>query len=140
MIEAANKIIEEEFPPGYQVTISGSLASDGAITERMVNGKVRNIIQICVFTIAIASTLLRSILGGALVAIPLAFSIAVIFGVMGLFGIPLDVGTAAIAAMAVGIGIYSPQPAGAILAVLMAVQMGINAYRVSSYGGKRVGN
>ena len=42
--------------------------------------------------------------------------------------------TLAFAAMAVGIRIYAPQPGAAIMAVLMAVQMGINAYRVNNYG------
>jgi predicted RND superfamily exporter protein len=39
-----------------------------------------------------------------LVATPLALAVAFNFGVMGLFGIPLDALTSAIAAMAVGIG------------------------------------
>src|SRR5204862_6440976 len=67
-------------------------------------GKLRNIVQIAVITLAIASILLRSLLGGLLVALPLALTVAVNFGVMGLLGIPLDTVTSAISAMAVGIG------------------------------------
>ena len=37
-------------------------------------------------------------------AIPLALAVVTNFGVMGLFAIPLDIGTATISAMAVGIG------------------------------------
>lgn len=104
MIERAKRILDEEMPIGYEVAISGSLASDGALTETMVSGKVRNIIQIGIFTVVIASVLLRSVLGGALVAVPLACAVAIISFVMGALKIPLDIGTAAIAAMAVGIG------------------------------------
>src|SRR5262249_34242475 len=52
----------------------------------------------------IAAALLRSFVGGLLVVVPLALSVAVNFGVMGLLGIPLDLTTSAISAMAVGIG------------------------------------
>src|SRR4029077_10256940 len=60
--------------------------------------------QIALITIVIASILLRSLLGGLLVVLPLALTVAVNFGVMGLLGIPLDAVTSAISAMAVGIG------------------------------------
>src|SRR6185503_13961106 len=70
----------------------------------MIHGKIRNITQIALITIAIAALLLRSLLGGLLVAVPLVLAVAVNFGVMGLFGIPLDALTSAISAMAVGIG------------------------------------
>ena len=58
-------------------------------------------VQTCALPI---SLLLRSLVGGLLVALPLALAVAVNFGVMGLLHIPLDAMTSAIAAMAVGIG------------------------------------
>jgi predicted RND superfamily exporter protein len=70
----------------------------------MVGGKLRNIAQIAAITIIVASLLLRSIVGGLLVVLPLAITVIVNFGVMGAFGIPLDTLTSAISAMAVGIG------------------------------------
>ena len=70
----------------------------------MVEGKLRNILQIGLITIIVSALLLRSVLGGLLVAVPLALAVAVNFGVMGLLGVPLDTMTAAISAMAVGIG------------------------------------
>src|SRR5437773_1965650 len=96
--------VARTFPPGYRVRYSGTLASTAAATEVMVHGKLRNIVQIAVITLAIASLLLRSVVGGLLVAMPLGLTVAVNFGVMGLLGIPLDTITSAISAMAVGIG------------------------------------
>ena len=52
----------------------------------------------------ITSILLRSLAGGLLVLLPLATSALVNLGLMGWTGIPLSMGTAAISAMAVGIG------------------------------------
>src|SRR5207249_6145964 len=94
----------ESFPPGYRVRYTGTLASTAAATEVMVHGKIQNILQIAVITIVISALLLRSLVGGLLVAVPLALAVAVNFGVMGLLGIPLDTMTSAISAMAVGIG------------------------------------
>jgi predicted RND superfamily exporter protein len=104
LIALARDEIAHRFPAGYRVRFTGTLASTAAVTEVMVHGKIRNIIQIAIITTVIASLLLRSWLGGLLVALPLALSIAVNFGVMGLLGIPLDNVTSAISAMAVGIG------------------------------------
>jgi hypothetical protein len=104
LIATAEEQVAKTFPPGYRVRFTGSLASSAAAAEVMVHGKLRNIVQIALITLAIASLLLRSLLGGLLVAMPLGLTIAVNFGVMGLLGIPLDTVTSAISAMAVGIG------------------------------------
>jgi uncharacterized protein len=104
LIARAEDQVVRTFPPGYRVRFSGTLASTAAATEVMVHGKLRNILQIAVITLVIASLLLRSVVGGILVAMPLGLTVAVNFGVMGLLGIPLDTITSAISAMAVGIG------------------------------------
>src|SRR5207253_994729 len=104
LIALAEDEVARTFPPGYRVRYTGSLASNAAAAEVMVHGKLRNILQIALITVAIASLLLRSVLGGLLVALPLVLAVAVNFGAMGLLGIPLDSITAAISAMAVGIG------------------------------------
>jgi predicted RND superfamily exporter protein len=104
LIGIADDWARRTFPPGYTVRYTGTLASTAAVTEVMVHGKLRNIAQIAAITVAVASLLLRSIVGGLLVALPLAITVLVNFGVMGAFGIPLDTLTSAISAMAVGIG------------------------------------
>ncbi len=104
LIAVAQDVVARTFPPGYRVRYTGSLASTAAATEVMVHGKIRNILQIALITFCIAALLLRSVTGGLLVATPLALTVAVNFGVMGLLGIPLDTVTSMISAMAVGIG------------------------------------
>jgi len=104
LIALAADQVAKTFPPGYRVGYTGTLASSAAAAEVMVHGKLRNIVQIALITLAVASILLRSLLGGFLVALPLVLTVAVNFGVMGLLGIPLDTVTSAISAMAVGIG------------------------------------
>ena len=107
----ANQLIERlrvrlagAFADDIRVEITGSLASSEAINEVMVQGKMLNIIQVATIILIVASVTLRSLIGGLLVAIPLALAVVTNFAVMGIFGIPLDIGTSTISAMAVGIG------------------------------------
>jgi uncharacterized protein len=104
LIERARALAQEHLPPGISVRYTGTLASTAAATEVMVRGKLQNIGQIAVITWIVAAVLLRSFTGGLLVVLPLALTVAVNFGVMSLFGLPLDSITSAISAMAVGIG------------------------------------
>src|SRR5206468_2622280 len=76
LIALAQDQVARTFPPGYRVRYSGSLASTAAATEVMVHGKLRNIVQITLITLAIASLLLRSVVGGLLVAMPLGLTVA----------------------------------------------------------------
>jgi predicted RND superfamily exporter protein len=91
-------------PAGIKVQITGSLASSEAMNEVMVRGKLLNILQITTIILVVSSLTLRSVAGGILVAMPLALAVLTNFGVMGAFGVPLDIGTSTISAMAVGIG------------------------------------
>jgi predicted RND superfamily exporter protein len=104
LIDVVRATVKDTFPDGYRVRYSGSLASVSAATQVMVEGKARNIAQIAAIIVVVAGLLLRSLVGGILVAIPLALTLAVNFGLMGAIGLPLDTNTATIAALAVGIG------------------------------------
>jgi predicted RND superfamily exporter protein len=84
--------------------VGGGVTNAIALNETMVRGKTVNLIQISVLVVVITSLLLRSLAGGLLVLLPLATSALVNLGLMGWAGIPLSMGTAAISAMAVGIG------------------------------------
>jgi len=104
IIARAREIATEQLPPGYKLQVAGSLASNAALTETMVRGKILNILQIGTITIVVAAIILRSVLGGLLVAVPLAIAVLINFGVMGALDVRLDIATAAVTAMAVGIG------------------------------------
>src|SRR6185369_8337 len=83
---------------------SGTNASSAALTEVMVRGKLLNMLQIAAIIILVSAIMLRSVAAGFLIAAPLGTAVAVNLGVMGLAHVPLDIVTAPIAAMAVGIG------------------------------------
>ena len=96
--------VAKQFPPGYKISIGGGMAQGAALNEVMVQGKLLNIGMIAASIYIISSLVLRSSLAGLLVLIPLSLAVLANFGVMGLTGIRLDIGTAAVSAMAVGVG------------------------------------
>jgi predicted RND superfamily exporter protein len=84
--------------------VGGGVTNALALNETMVRGKTINLIQISLLVLVISAVLLRSIAGGFLVLLPLFTAAIINMGLMGWTGIPLSMGTAAISAMAVGIG------------------------------------
>jgi predicted RND superfamily exporter protein len=106
MSKAAQVEADRLFPqPGpVKARVGGGVTNAIALNETMVHGKTVNLIQISLLVLVITSLLLRSIVGGFLVLLPLATAALVNLGLMGWGGILLSMGTAAISAMAIGIG------------------------------------
>lgn len=84
--------------------VGGGVTNAIALDETMVRGKTLNLIQISLLVLLITALILRSVTGGLLVLLPLGTAALVNLGLMGWAGIPLSMGTAAISAMAIGIG------------------------------------
>jgi predicted RND superfamily exporter protein len=91
-------------PDEIEIGVAGSSPVVVALNQEMVHGKIRNMIQVAAIIFLITALIRRSLLGGLFVMVPLALAVVVNFGVMGFTGIALGIGTAAISAMAVGIG------------------------------------
>lgn len=84
--------------------VGGQMANLVAVDETIVKGKINNLIQIAVITTLLTSLVLRSIVGGLLVLLPLGCAALINLGLMGWAGILLSMSTATISAIAVGIG------------------------------------
>jgi predicted RND superfamily exporter protein len=89
---------------GVTVGVAGSAPVTVALNRTMVDGKLQNIVQIAAIIFVAAAVVLRSLLGALLVLMPLGLAVLINFAVMGVTGVTLGIGTAAISAMAVGMG------------------------------------
>jgi predicted RND superfamily exporter protein len=89
---------------GVTVGVAGSSPVTVALNRTMVDGKLQNIVQIGAIIFVASAVVLRSLLGACMVLIPLGLAVLVNFAVMGFGGVSLGIGTAAISAMAVGMG------------------------------------
>jgi predicted RND superfamily exporter protein/outer membrane lipoprotein-sorting protein len=96
--------IGARFGDAVQVKIGGSVAQGAAINEAMVQGKILNILQFGGVILLVTALAFRSLAAGLLVLAPLALVVVTNFGVMGWTGVRLDIATAIISPMAVGIG------------------------------------
>lgn len=92
------------FPSDISVRVGGGTLGGVALNEIMIHEKVLNILQIMGAVFIVTSLVFRSLIAGLLILVPLVAAVFVNFGVMGLIGIPLQIATALVSAMAVGIG------------------------------------
>ena len=104
LIERIHKFTGHLFDPDVHIGIGGSVAQAAALNEVMVYGKILNIVQIAAVVFIISSLIFRSLIAGMLVLLPLLITVLTNFGLMGWSGIPLNISTSLISAMAVGIG------------------------------------
>ena len=93
-----------DFPKGVKVRFGGEVSQTLAVTEVMVNAKILNICQVLGVIFVVSALAFGSISAGVFVLMPLIAVVFAVFGVMGFFGIPLNIPNSLIAAMAVGIG------------------------------------
>lgn len=89
---------------GATVRLGGTIPRNVALNDVMVNGKLRNILQIGVILLLLGALAFRSVWGGIFVLTPLAVTALVTFAILGITGIPLNVQNAVTTAMGVGIG------------------------------------
>jgi hypothetical protein len=89
---------------GVTVGVAGSSPVTVALNRTMVDGKLQNIVQIGAIIFIASAVVLRSLVAACLVLVPLGLAVLVNFAVMGFGGVTLGIGTAAISAMAVGMG------------------------------------
>jgi len=91
------------FPRNIKISIGGGVVPTVALHEEMVRSKVLNILQILACVFVLTSLVFRSPVAGLLILTPLIATVFANFGFMGLAGIPLNIPTALVSAMAVGI-------------------------------------
>ncbi|GIW41909.1 MAG: hypothetical protein KatS3mg076_2486 [Candidatus Binatia bacterium] len=82
----------------------GTIGAQTAMNDIVVREKILNMVQIATIIFVLAGAVLRSLVGGGLVLVPLVVAVAVTLGTMGWTRTWLDMTTAAITAMGVSIG------------------------------------
>ena len=104
LAKRAQAYAQTVFPATVKTSIGGGATGGAALNEVMVREKILNILQIMGAVFLVSSLVFRSFTAGFLILVPLIAAVFVNFGVMGLLGIPLNISTALVSAMAVGIG------------------------------------
>lgn len=96
---------EELFPAGTTVTITGDVPIMLKSMGALVDGQVQSILAAFVGITLMMMIVLRSVRVGLLSMIPNILPVAVVTGIMGLFGLPLNMMTIMVAPMLIGIAV-----------------------------------
>ncbi len=87
------------------VLVGGSGYIFAALMEEVARGQVTSLVLSVVIVAFLVMLLFRSFVAGLVAAIPLALALVFLFGIMGATGIPLDIATAMLSSIMIGIGV-----------------------------------
>ncbi len=104
IVASIRSYVEPKLPAGVRLTIGGSVPQTSALSETLVSGKLKNIAQMILVVFVAGIIIFRSWLASLYLVLPLLVTVLVNFGVMGLFGIPLNTPNSVSSAMGIGIG------------------------------------
>ncbi|PUD99605.1 MAG: hypothetical protein C3L25_08695 [Candidatus Sedimenticola endophacoides] len=104
-VDDLNRFIADHLDPGLRARVTGSSVLTLSATGAMIEGQLQSILLLLLFFVIIMSLLFTDPRVGLLAALPNAFPVLVLFGVMGYAGIPLNIGTTMAAAIAIGIAV-----------------------------------
>lgn len=76
-----------------------------ALAEAVVKGQLLSLILAIIICAILIMLLFRSFTAGVISAVPLVFSMVILFGLMGVFGIELNIVTALLSSIMIGVGI-----------------------------------
>lgn len=104
-LQDLEKTLSETISPQLQYGITGESILINSTADTLAEGQIRSLGLLMVIIFLIMSFLFLNVRAGFLSMIPNIFPIVCVFGIMGLFNIPLDTGTAMVAVMAIGIAL-----------------------------------
>jgi len=85
--------------------ITGNGLTKIELADMVINGQIKSLIFAMVVIFILLSIIFRSPKAGILSSVPLSVAIVVLFGLMGILGISLDIATALLSSIMIGIGI-----------------------------------
>jgi len=115
-------LVGADLPDGWRAAVTGPLAVVGEMIDELRTTQLRSFALAAVIVFLSVALFFRSWSDGALAMLPTVLPVLVTLGVMGLASVPLDVGSAMVAAVALG------------LAVDNAIHL-LSAYRRQRRGG-----
>lgn len=92
-----------DFPA--RVTTGGYAFIMNDFAQKIINGQVSSLVFALIIVFILLAIIFRSVKGGLTGSIPLAASIMIQFGVMGMTGVAIDAATALLSSIMIGVGV-----------------------------------
>jgi predicted RND superfamily exporter protein len=110
VVEAVQAYVAEHFPPGGwpRATLSGRVNLDYHWMRLILDSHLFSVALTLGIIFVFLVILFRSLASGLLCLLPVGFGVLVTYAVMGAAGIPLSIGTAMFASLAIGVGVNFP--------------------------------
>jgi predicted RND superfamily exporter protein len=105
VVDAINEYIKANFPDNIRTVVGGAALVEGSTNRYVVNSVWTSMIIAFIALFIIVSVCSRSIFAGLIGVIPLIALVLLNFAVMGFLGFKLNIATAMIASISMGIGI-----------------------------------
>lgn len=85
--------------------IAGPSLTKIELADMVIQGQIKSLVLAMVVVFVLLALIFRSFNAGLLSVLPLSVAILVLFGLMGFFGITLDIATALISSVMIGVGV-----------------------------------
>jgi hydrophobe/amphiphile efflux-3 (HAE3) family protein len=105
VLRNATSWLTEHMPDGYDFKISGTSDAEIEVNRLIVNSQTSSILSSLLIVFILLAFFFRSFIAGLFGIIGLTVPLLINFGVMGLCGIRLDIATAMVSSIAIGIGV-----------------------------------
>jgi predicted RND superfamily exporter protein len=105
VVATIKNYIDVNFPKTVRVMVSGGAMMESAVANLIVSSQLISLFVSVLMVFIIIALSYRSFIAGFIGAVPLSIAILGNFAIMGFLNINLNIGTALIASLAVGIGI-----------------------------------
>ncbi|MCD4678216.1 MAG: MMPL family transporter [Desulfobacula sp.] len=102
---AMETFVTENSTEECKIEVTGMPAVYVRLDSSLIDSQISSLIIAIIMVLVIVGLLLRSVAKGIYATIPIIATIIILFGFMGLTGIPLDIATVLVASIALGIGI-----------------------------------
>ncbi|RUM94439.1 MAG: hypothetical protein DSZ28_03155, partial [Thiothrix sp.] len=89
--------------PSLDVTITGASYLNNQASDDIISGQVRSLFIMLLMIFLLVAILFKSLKAGVAAVVASLFPIIVLFGTLGLFNVPLDIGTMMVGAISLGI-------------------------------------
>jgi uncharacterized protein len=100
-----NRFIESNQNENCHIELTGMPSVYAKLSSSLINSQYSSLFIAIIMVVLIVGLILRSASKGIIAAIPVVATIIILFGFMGIAGIPLDIATVLVASIALGIGI-----------------------------------
>ena len=104
-LDRLKAFVQKSLNPHFKTEFVGDTILALNAADAIAGGQATSVILLLITIFIIMSVMFMNAKAGFLALIPNVIPIAINFGIMGIFGIPLNVGTAMVAAIAIGIAV-----------------------------------